>query len=295
MSRPIRLSRSTLLLALAASTIVACSNDSAYRRSVEDWRTKHQAYVASDEGYLTYSALAWLHEGKNSFGSAPANDVVLPAPIPAQGGYFELKSEKVTVHVNPGVPIKLGDKPVKDAELQPDEFDSRLFIGDLIFYIHHIGQRYALRLKDKNSKLRKEFTGLRWYPIDPAYRLKARFFPYPAPREVEIDSLLGDRTTLPMAGYVVFDLQGKQYKLQALQGDKHDLFIIFRDLTSKTETYEAARFLPTDPVSGDAVDLDFNKAYNPPCAFNPYMTCPLPPPGNVLPVEVRAGEKRYHP
>ena len=281
---------------LATAALIACSRDSAYKRSIEEWRKDHQAHVASDEGYLTYSALVWLHEGKNSFGSATANDVVLPAPVPAPAGYFELNEDKdeVMVHVNPGVPIKLGEKPVQDAKLKPDELDSRLFVGDLTFYIHHIGHRYALRLKDKNSKLRKEFSGLRWYPIDPAYRLKARFVPYPSEREVEIDTLLGDRTTLPMAGYVVFDLQGKEYKLQALQGEKHDLFIIFRDLTSKTTTYEAARFLPTDPVAGDAVDLDFNKAYNPPCAFNPYMTCPLPPSGNVLPVEILAGEKRYH-
>jgi uncharacterized protein len=288
------LRRARLLLMLAATVLIACSYDSAYKRSIEEWRKDHQAHVASDEGYLTYSALAWLHEGKNSFGSATENDVVLPAPVPAQAGYFELNRDKVILHLNPGVPIKLGDKPVQDAELKPDELDSRLFIGDLTFYIHHIGERYALRLKDKNSKLRKEFTGLRWYPVDPAYRLKARFVPYSSPREVDIDTLLGDRTTLPMAGYVMFDLRGKQYKLKVLQGDEHDLFAIFRDLTSKTETYEAARFLRTDPVAGDAVDLDFNKAYNPPCAFNPYMTCPLPPPDNVLPIAITAGEKRYH-
>jgi uncharacterized protein (DUF1684 family) len=281
-------------LVLLALGLLGCTNNAAYKRSLEEWREKHQEHVASDEGYLTYSALIWLHEGRNSFGSAPGNDAVLPAPVPLQAGYFDLRSNKITVHVNPGVPVKLGDKPVENAELQPDELDSRLFIGDLTFYIHHIGTRYALRLKDKNSQLRKEFTGLKWYPINPAYRISARFVPYPSPREVEIDTLLGDRTTLPMAGYVVFNLDGREFRLQALQGEKHDLFIIFRDLTSKTTTYAAARFLPTDPVSGDAVDLDFNKAYNPPCAFNPFMTCPLPPAGNVLQVEIPAGEKRYH-
>jgi uncharacterized protein (DUF1684 family) len=288
-----RISISSALVLLALG-LLGCAHDAAYKRSVEEWRVKHQEHVASDDGYLTYSALIWLHEGRNSFGSAPGNDAVLPAPVPPQAGYFDLRSGKVTVHVNPGVPIKLGDKPVETAELQPDEFDSRLFIGDLTFYIHHIGTRYALRLKDKNSKLRKEFTGLRWYAVDPAYRLKGRFVAYPSVRDVEIDTLLGDRTTLPMAGYVVFRLKGKEYKLEAMQGDSKELLIVFRDLTSKTETYQAARFLPTDPVSGDAVDLDFNKAYNPPCAFNPYMTCPLPPPGNELPLEIRAGEKRYH-
>jgi uncharacterized protein (DUF1684 family) len=287
-----RLSALALLLGLLASP--ASPEDAAYRRSIEQWRAERLKLVTSDEGYLTYAALIWLHEGRNTFGSAQDNNAVLPAPMPPHAGYFDLNGGKITVHVSPGVPITMGGKPVETAELQADEMDSRMFLGNLTFYIHHTGTRYALRLKDKNNKLRKEFTGQRWYPIDPAYRINARFAPYPAPREVEIETLLGDRSTLPMAGYVQFVFHGKQYRLEAVQGDNKDLLMIFRDLTSKTTTYPV-RFLPTDPVAPDnTVVVDFNKAYNPPCAFNPYMTCPLPTPGNRLQVAVPAGEKRYH-
>jgi len=281
-----------LMLGLLASP--ASPEDAAYRRSIEQWRAERLKLVTSDEGYLTYAALIWLHEGRNTFGSAQDNNAVLPAPMPHHAGYFDLNGGKITVHVSPGVPITMGGKPVETAELQADEMDSRMFLGNLTFYIHHTGTRYALRLKDKNNKLRKEFTGQRWYPIDPAYRITARFAPYPAPREVEIETLLGDRDTLPMAGYAQFVFHGKQYRLEAVQGDNKDLLMIFRDLTSKTTTYPV-RFLPTDPVAPDnTVVVDFNKAYNPPCAFNPYMTCPLPTPGNRLQIEIPAGEKRYH-
>jgi len=291
--RILRLSAPALLM-LGLLAAPASSEDAAYRLSIEKWRAERLKLVTSDEGYLTYAALIWLHEGKNTFGSAPDNNAVLPAPMPSHAGHFDLNGNKITVHVIPGVPITMGGKPVETAELQPDELDSRMFLGDLTFYIHHTGTRYALRLKDKNNKLRKEFTGQRWYPINPAYRVTGRFVPYPAEREVEIETLLGDRDKLPMAGYVQFVFHGKQYKLEAVQGDNKDLLMIFRDLTSKTTTYPV-RFLPTDPVAADnTVVVDFNKAYNPPCAFNQYMTCPLPTPGNRLQVEIPAGEKRYH-
>jgi len=148
-------------------------------------------------------------------------------------------------------------------------------------------------MKDKNSKLRKEFAGLRWFPIEPAWRVTAHFVPYPSPREVPIEGILGDRSTLPMAGYVTFDLHGSQYKLEGLQDDDGRLFFIFNDLTRKTDTYQV-RFLFSTPPANGTVQLDFNEAYNPPCAFNPYTTCPLPTAGNRLQVEIPAGEKRYH-
>jgi uncharacterized protein (DUF1684 family) len=186
-----------------------------------------------------------------------------------------------------------GGKSIRTAELKPDDLDSRMFLGDLTFYIHQAGERFALRMKDKNSKLRKEFAGLRWFPIDPAWRVTAHFVPYASPREVPIEGILGDRSTLPMAGYVTFDLHGSHYKLEGLQDDDGRLFFIFNDLTRKTDTYQV-RFLFSTPPANSMVQLDFNEAYNPPCAFNPYTTCPLPTPGNRLQVEIPAGEKRYH-
>jgi len=282
-------------LLLLVGLFAGCSSarDAAYKQSVEQWRKNHLAKVTSDDGDLTYAALVWLREGTNSFGSAPGNDLVLPSPVPPKAGSIDFKSGKFTVRVNPDVPITMAGKPIRSAELKPDEMDSRMFLGDLTFYIHQAGERFALRMKDKNSRLRQEFAGLRWFPIDTAWRVTANFVPYSSLREVPIEGILGDRSTLPMAGYVAFDLHGSHFKLEGLQDDDGSLFFIFSDLTSKKDTYQV-RFLKTTPPSNGKVDLDFNEAYNPPCAFNPYTTCPLPTAGNRLQVEIPAGEKRYH-
>jgi len=270
------------------------SDKSSYPQEVEQWRQSYEAVLRADDGWLTVSGLFWLHEGQNTFGSASGNDVVLPAPVPAQAGHFDLQGGKVVVHVNPGVPITMAGKPVETIELPPDSKTDRLRIGDLTFFVHASGGRFAIRLKDKNSKLRKEFKGLHWFPVDPAYHFTARFVPYEKPREVPIDTVLGDHDIMVIGGYVAFTFQGKEYKLGTEENPDHSLFIVFRDLTSKTETYQAARFLDAAPPANGTVELDFNKAYNPPCAYNPYATCPLPTPGNRLAIAIPAGEKRYH-
>ena len=283
-------------LLLAAGVCLGTIEVSPYQQSVEKWRQDYDAKLRGDDGWLTVAGLFWLHEGENSFGSAAGNDIVLPSPaVPAKAGYFDLHAGKTVVHVNAGAPITMGGKPVDIAELRPDSKQDRLTIGDLTFYVHASGNRFALRLKDKNNKLRREFRGPNWYPVNEAFRVTARYTAYPSLRPVEIDTVMGDHAELVMAGYVTFSLAGKQYRLDAEQDESGGLFIVFRDLTSKTETYQASRFLDTDPPKDGMVELDFNKAYNPPCAFNPYTTCPLPTPGNRLQVEIPAGEKRYHP
>ncbi len=284
-----------ILAAMLVSAGFGSSAISPYEKSVEDWRQQYESKLRADDGWLTVSGLFWIHEGKNTFGSAANNDVVLPAPVPATAGYFELHDGKTTVHVNPGVPITMGGNPVTSAELKPDSRTDRLVIGDLTFFVHASGPRFGIRLKDKNSKLRREFAGLHWFPINEAYRVNAKFTPYSSPREVDTENVLGDHDKTEIAGYVTFSLSGKEYRLDAEQDDNNkELFIVFRDLTSKKDTYPAARFLDTDAPKDGAVELDFNKAYNPPCAYNPYTTCPLPSPGNRLPVAIPVGEKRYH-
>lgn len=282
----------------ALMCVLLCADaapDPAYRKSIEQWRQNYQAYLAADDGWLTVIGLFWLHEGRNSFGSARQNDVVLPAPVPAHAGYFELHLGKTTVHVNPGVPVTMAGKPVQTAELPPDSKTDRLKLGDLTFFVHQNAGRYGIRLKDKNSKLRKDFTGLHWFPVNEDYRISARFVAYSVPKKVRIDIIDGHQETTDVAGYVEFELGGNEFRLEAeRQEETGDLFIVFRDLTSKTETYPAARFLDTEPPANGTVELDFNKAYNPPCAYNPYATCPLPTAGNRLPIEIPAGEKRYH-
>lgn len=294
----LRNAAASLVLAIVC---LAPADNPSYKQSVEKWRQDYENSLKADDGWLTVAGLFWLHEGQNRFGSAAGNDIVLPAgSAPATAGYFDFHAGKTVVHVNPGVPVTWlksktpNTKPIEAAELQPDSRQDRLVIGDLTLYVHKSGERFSIRMKDKNSKLRREFHGLRWFPVNEAYRVTARYVPYDAPRQVEIQTVLGDKEHLTIAGQAIFSLNGKEHRLEAEKEDDGTLTFVFRDLTSRKDTYQAARFLDTDPPKDGKVELDFNKAYNPPCAYNPYTTCPLPSPGNRLQVEIPAGEKRYH-
>jgi hypothetical protein len=302
-----------LLLGLIPLAFASVTTNAAYRAEIEKWRQQREARLKSDDGWLTVAGLFWLKEGDNRFGSSPLNDIVLPeATVTAETGNFILRDGKVTLHVNsPGTGTKatakgraggsakilLDGKPIQgDAVMLPDSDDkgpSVLTIGDLTLLVHASGARLGIRLKDKNSRLRREFVGLSWFPVDESYRVTAQYLSYASPKEVQIPNILGDVDKMASPGEVTFTLQGKQLRMEAVQDDPNSLWFIFRDMTSGKETYGAARFLYSDlPVNGKVV-LDFNKAYNPPCAFNPYTTCPLPPPENRLPVGIEAGEKKY--
>ncbi len=267
--------------------------DDTYRASVEKWRRAYEASLKSDDGWLTVAGLFWLHEGENRFGSDPLNDIVLhEAGVPAEVGSFDMHGGKILVRINPGVQIRLKGNTVESAAILPDS-DDRLVLGNLSLLVHRSGERFAVRLKDKNSKLRRTFAGVRWFPIDEAYRVTAKFVAYDKPREAEIQNDAGDMLKIPAPGYAVFTLAGKEFRLEALDEGDGKLSFIFRDLTSGKETYAASRFLDAPLPKDGQVVLDFNEAYNPPCAYNPYTTCPLPTPENRLRVRIAAGEMMY--
>jgi uncharacterized protein (DUF1684 family) len=268
--------------------------DPTYRASVEKWRQDYETGLKSEEGWLTVAGLFWLHEGENSFGTDPLGDVILPAKAgPAKAGSFSFRGGKTVAHVRPGVRITMRGQPLNSVELHADSRDERLQMGDLTLYLHASGVRYAIRVKDKNSKLRTDFSGLHWFPVDESYRVVAHYTPYNPPKQVQIQNILGDFDKVAIVGSVAFSLEGKEYRLDAEQEEPGTLSFVFRDLTSGKQTYAAARFLDTDAPKDGTVVLDFNKAYNPPCAYNPYTTCPLPTPGNRLRVAIPAGEKIY--
>lgn len=286
------MSASILVLIFALLSTAAVTP---YEQSVEKWRQDYETKLRSEDGWLSVAGLFWLHEGENRFGTDPLNDIVLPAgTAPAVAGHFDLHAGKTTVHVNAGVPATMNGKAVEDTELAADSRQHRMVIGSLTLYVHASGQRFGIRMKDKNSRLRQEFAGLHWYPVNEAYRFQARYVPYDTPRPVDIQNVLGDAEKLFIVGYVSFQINGQEYRLDAEKDSSGGLFIVFRDLTSSKDTYQASRFLDTDPPANGSVEVDFNKAYNPPCAYNPYTTCPLPTPGNRLRVDIPAGEKRYH-
>ncbi|MCS6951523.1 MAG: DUF1684 domain-containing protein [Bryobacteraceae bacterium] len=271
---------------------LAMATDPAYRAEVEKWRAERESRLRAEDGWLSLVGLFWLREGPNWAGSGPGNDIQLPRSAPKRVGAFLLQGNEVLFRAEPGATVFLEDRPVTAVKLQPDVPGPAdiLRVGDLSLLVIKRGRRYGIRVRDKNSEFRRNFRGCQWFPVDSAYRVQAKFVPYEPPRRVPILNILGDTEYHQSPGYVEFRVAGKQVRLEPVL-DNGRLWFLFKDQTSGRETYGAGRFLYADLPQNGAVMLDFNKAYNPPCAFNPYTTCPLPPKQNHLPVPIRAGEK----
>ena len=282
---------------------LAAGADEGYRAEVHKWRADREARLKADGGWLTLAGLFWLNEGPSRFGTDPAGEIVLPdGSAPAKAGVFERKAGEVTVTLLPGAHARVGGTPVSGpTAMKPDTSSSPdvLEMGPLSLNVIERGGRLAVRLKDKDSPIRKGFTGLQWFDVQEEYRVEARFVSYPQPKPVKVPNVLGQSESMPSPGYAEFTLGGKTVRLDGVMEEPQaeQLFFILRDQTSGKETYGAGRFLYADLPKAGKVVLDFNKAYNPPCAFTPYATCPLPPPQNWLPVRVEAGERAYgsHP
>ena len=265
--------------------------DPEYQQSFDKWK----AEMVDDlkQNWLPLAGLFWLKPGENSFGSEADNTIVFPKG-PAHGGVFELQGNEVTARFSAEAHAAIDGKPVTTAILQPDTSGkpTRVEIGSLRFHLIKRGQRLGIRLKDLDSETVKTYPGPIFFPLDMTYRVTATWVPSEGKKTVEVPNVLGDVTPTPVAGTVVFKVNGQELRLSDLGGDPSKrLFFVFSDLTSKTVTYPGGRFLETDPVANGTVVLDFNRAYSPPCAVTPYATCPLAPQENRLPVAIPAGEK----
>ena len=256
----------------------------------EAWRAKRAQELASDTGWLTVAGLVFLRPGPNTVGSDRASDVVLPAPAPRHAGRLVRNAGGVTFEPEVAAPPLLNGTPV--AAPLPLKPQDRLAYGDVTFHLHESGERVGVRIRDKNSALRRRFKGLRWFPIRSAWTIEGRFVPYDAPRQITVANVLGDYEKLTVPGDAVFQVNGQEVRLQAARAGNR-LWFIFSDAGGGRDTYKI-RFLYADAPSADGrVTLDFNRAYNPPCAYNPFTTCPVPPPQNRLRLAIPAGERIY--
>jgi uncharacterized protein (DUF1684 family) len=224
----------------------------------------------------------------------------LPASLPAQVGTLQVTGSEVKLVPAAGVELRAGDAVLAPGEptlLASDASGAPTVItaGTVRFQVIERGERLALRVKDSASPALQAFHGLDEYPIDPRWRIVGRFEPYDPPRTLPIPTVLGTSEPMPSPGRVLFTVDGTSYALDAvLEPGEEELFLIFGDATNRDESYGGGRFLYAPPPAPDGtVVLDFNRAYNPPCAFTPYATCPLPPAQNELAVRIEAGEKRY--
>lgn len=267
-----------------------------YQTEIQKWREKRETELKSDTGWLTVVGLFWLKEGSNRIGTDPTNEIVLPAGTgPEKVGVIDFHQGKPVLQVEKGVNLSVNNRQVTKFKFQIDKKGKpdTAQLGDVSFFIIKRGDKYGVRVKNISSRERLEFAGLKYFPAQESLRINAKYVAYEKPKEIEIVNIIGDVSKQESPGYVVFLLNGQEYRLEPITEDKQ-LFFIFRDLTSGKTTYPAGRFLYADLPKGDMVVLDFNQAINPPCAFTSFATCPLPPPQNHLKVAIEAGEQAYH-
>jgi uncharacterized protein (DUF1684 family) len=253
--------------------------------AITTWRQNRLTRLKSDDGWLTLVGLQWLNDGENKIRNPP------------NGGSVTLQNGIVTLA--PSAALTIDGKPVTAPTPLRDDTDPKgptiVSSGTTHFHVIKRSPKFALRVKDTNSPARTHFLGLDYFAIAPQWRLEAHFEPFNPPHHVTITNVLGMTSDEIAPGLLSFTVDGKEYKLQPiLEQGTTDYFIIFKDATSGKETYAAARYLYAHPPDKNGMTvIDFNEAYNPPCAFTPFATCPLPPPQNRLPLRVDAGELKY--
>jgi uncharacterized protein (DUF1684 family) len=271
-----------LLLAatLAAAAVPPAPSPAAFEAEWRDWHARRLASLQKPQGWLALSGLHWLKEGENRIAGLP--------------GRFTVAGGTVTLTAAAGDGWTLGDAPVTSRALASDRAGTpdRISTGSRTVQVIDRGGRLALRVWDAESPVRKGFTGIDTFTPDLRWRVVARWEAYPAPRLVEVPSVVGIPTSERAPGRAWFTVDGKEYALEPTLDDDA-LFFVFKDRTAPRETYGAGRFLSAALPKDGQVVLDFNRAYNPPCVFSPYATCPLPLPQNVLPIRIEAGEKNW--
>ena len=268
-----------------------------HQQAVEAWRTARYERLIKTDGWLTLVGLEWLNEGESRVGSAADNDIQLSGG-PAYWGSVFLENNKLRFTTSDSANVKINNESLAETALIADTDGTPTLVSSeaMSFYVIFRGS-YGLRVKDANAKALKNFKGVDNFPIDEKWLIDGRFIRAEEGASIEIVNVLGQVSDSQVLGTFEFDMEGKTHSLLGLGSeDSESLWFIFADRTSGRETYGAGRFLYSDgmPENGRLV-VDFNKSYNPPCAFNPYSTCPLPPQRNRMDLFVTAGEKDFHP
>lgn len=276
-----------LVAIVAMSSAISCREplppaDPEFVRDWQRWHDQRIGRLKSDYGWLSLVGLHWLQPGENRFDGVP--------------GRYRLEAGVVTLLATEADAIALDGQLVTERELaadvsgKPDE----LTHGTLQWSVIQRGEKVGLRVRDAASPVRTSFTGIDCFPAHPRWAIEARWEAYPEPRQVAIPNVLGQFDQAKAFGRAHFSIEGKEYTLEpTADAADESLSFVFKDATAGHETYGAGRFLVSDPPQGGRVILDFNRAYNPPCVFTPYATCPLPRPENILPIRIEAGEKNW--
>ncbi len=286
-----------LALLLTACDQSAPLDPAEYRAAIATWRAERLDSLTGPDGWLSLVGLIWLEPGEQSFGRGPQADLRLDnANLPAVAGVFSVADGTASFSAAPGVQVLHEGRPVTTLALAADTSGdpTRLSIGTLTFYLIEREGRLGIRAKDSAAPARTDFRGLDYFPVDPVWRVVAELVPYEPAKSIPILNVLGMQAEMTSPGALVFELEGEEYRLDpVLEEGSTDWFVMLHDETAGRETYGAGRYLYVTPPRDGHTVIDFNKAYNPPCAFSTFATCPLPPQQNRLPLRITAGEKTY--
>ncbi len=266
-----------------------------YITEIEQWHNKRIERLKADNGWLNLVGLYWLNEGENSFGSSEENDIQFPSTSPSMIGKIILKDSTVIFKSSEKANVRIDGQIVTESVLKEDITGKPTImeLGSLRWFIIKRDDRYGIRLRDLESTLVKEFEGIERFAVNDEWRIEADYKAYNPPKIISIPNILGTVSEERSPGKIIFEKDEKSYSLDAVD-DVENLFFVFADKTSGEDTYGGGRFLYTDKAdSNGIVVVDFNKAYNPPCVFTKYATCPLPPEQNYLKLKITSGEKNW--
>lgn len=293
--------KSFSLLILIVLSAFACTQkptaDPNYVKEISEWDAKRVNRLKADDGWLNLVGRFWLEKGESTFGYSQDNDIVIESSkLPEHIGSFIFNDTTVTFKAKDDVEVLLDGKPVKEIVLVDDQKKDMtvLQIGSIKFNLIIRDTLYGIRFRDLNSDLVKNFKGVDRFPIDESWKITAKFEAYNPVEEIDVPNVLGQISKEKCPGAVVFERDGKTHRIDAVDEGGDRLFLIIADQTSGEETYGGGRFMYVNKAdSTGTILLDFNKAYNPPCVFTKYATCPLPPLQNYLKLKIEAGEKIY--
>jgi uncharacterized protein (DUF1684 family) len=284
----------------AESPTASSATPDAYQQQIQQWRAGRVEQLTAPTGWLSLIGLEWLKEGANRVGTAADNDIVLQAGPAYLGAVTLGKDGSLHIALSRDSGATIDGKAIAesilidDAHATGDAPPTTVSFGPANFYVIDRDGRKALRVKDGDAATRKGFLGIDYFPIDPSWHIVATWVPFDPAHKLEIGTVIGTIDKVDVPGKAVFQRDGHTYELLPYQEEPGgDLFFVIADRTSGKETYGAARFLYAALPKDDKVILDFNEAYNPPCAFTQFATCPLAPPENRLDLLVTAGEKKY--
>lgn len=300
MKKAIEIVESILILSLGLLLIPgACHLESESERSFQaawsNWHEQRLEQLKSPQGWLSLAGLFWLQPGEQTMGGSRDNDFIIRhAPVSARIGTFLLRDGTVTFTAFSGVTVTSHGFEIKSIAMIDDRSGSPTILSHstLRWHIIRRGKRFGVRLKDTRHPRINRLKKIPVFVPDPSWRIQALFKPFPTPRKIPVPNVLGNIEMQPCPGEIIFFRNSRQFRLLPV-GDENALFIVFGDLTNGLDTYGGGRFMGlAAPDKNGRIILDFNRAYNPPCAFSPHATCPLPPTENELPIRIEAGEKK---